>query len=178
MESYQTFSWILFQPRDHRLFLLLDWNEKIKNSIDNCLQRPVRQKPGGAVEFLFCDLNLTLQHAVVVGVQVVELQVSLGREETVSLLGGEGLDLLVSWDHLGVEGEEMLSTGLNHDSLLVDGRELSRLTNIDLQGWNSKSHLFVITNHKLSPESLTSLSGLSRKIPGLSEGRGSTWVHS
>ena len=54
------------------------------------------QKPGGAVEFLFCDLNLALQHAVVVGVQVVELQVSLGREETVSLLGGEGLDLLVS----------------------------------------------------------------------------------
>lgn len=92
--------------------------------MDNCLQRPVRQKPWSTVEVLFCDLNLALQGTVVVGVQIVELQVSLSREVTVSFLRCEGFNLLVSRDELSGEREEMFSARLNHDRLLVDGREL------------------------------------------------------
>ena len=99
----------------------------------------MRQEPGGTIVFLLCYFDLALQHTVVVGVQVIELQVSLAREETVSFLGAELLDLLVSRDELSFEGKEMLPAGLNHDRLLVDGRELCVRANIHLQnikqGW-------------------------------------------
>ena len=84
----------------------------------------MRQEPRSTVELSFGDLNLTLEHTVVVGVGIVEVEVALAAEEAVPVLGGETPDGGGGGDDLGGEGEEVFVSGLEDDRLLFDDREL------------------------------------------------------
>ena len=103
------------------------------SSVSPLKSLPVRKKPRGAVELPLCYLNLALQHTVVVRVGIVEVEVALGGEVAVPLLGGETPDVGGGGDDLGGEGEEVVVAGLEDDGLLVDDWELSRLPDIHLQ---------------------------------------------
>ena len=78
----------------HGLHTLPDSLLEISNSNYTLLIQsiPVRKEPRSTVELSFGDLNLTLEHTVVVGVGIVEVEVALAAEEAVPVLGGEPPD--------------------------------------------------------------------------------------
>ena len=59
--------------------------------------KPVGQEPRSAVEFVLVSFDLALEDTVVVGVHLVELQLSLSTEVAVPLSSGETPNLSVDF---------------------------------------------------------------------------------